>query len=105
MIAIKLLRLAESAGGLCSLFRQSDFRAMPPVLERGRALVAVAMSGRVADEIVAGKLVVARHFNRIETPHANPLERVAGELIGRELLVLDGDGLTRRIEVVVRQMT
>src|SRR6202451_2296191 len=104
MIAIKLLWLTESAGLLCSLFRQTDFRAMPSILERRRALLAVAMSGRVADEIVAGKLVVARHFSRIETANANPLERVAGKLIRRELLVPDGDILTGGIEVVVREM-
>src|ERR1700685_2070016 len=104
MIAIKLLWLSESAGLLCSLFRQTDFRAMPSVLERRRAFLAVAMPGRMADEIVARKLVVARHFNRIETAYANLLERVAGELIRRKLLVPDGDVLTGRIEVVVREM-
>ena len=63
------------------------------------------MSGRVADEVVAGELVVARHFDRIEATNPHPLERVAGELIRRELLVSHRNVLTGGIEVVVREMT
>ena len=77
---------------------------MPSVLKRGGALFAVAMARRVADEIVAGKLVVLRHLDRIEAPKAHPLERVAGELIGGEFLVPDRDVVIAGIEVAVRQM-
>src|SRR6266481_8554944 len=104
-IATEILRLAESARRLCSLLRQSDLRTMPSVLERRRALISVAMPGRMADEVVTRELVVARHFDRIEASHAHPLQRITGELIRRKFLVSHRDILTVRIEVAVREVS
>src|SRR5208283_6106996 len=97
-------RFAQSARGPRALFRQPDFGAMPSVLKRGRTLAAVAVPRRGADEVVAGELVVARHFDRIEAPNPHPLQRVTGELIRREFLVLRRDAGTGGIEVAMRLM-
>src|SRR5208337_3764198 len=77
---------------------------MPSVLKGGGALNPVAVARRGANEVVAGELVVTRHLDRIEPPNAHPLERVAGELVRGELLVLDRHVLVGGIEVAMGEM-